>query len=79
MNKDELRRPDGQTVYQQAPFALRILRGAGEFAKVPEMLIPTIGLGYLGYKNRGTVGALVGAFLGFVIGFGYALQQDLKD
>ena len=43
------------------------------------MLIPTIGLGYLGYKNRGTVGALVGAFLGFVIGFAYASQQYSKD
>ncbi len=72
MNKDELRRPDGQAVSQGMDRGTKILLGAEYVVSNPILVVPTIGLGYLGYKKTGIVGALVGAFLGFLVGFGSA-------
>tara|TARA_R100001163_G_C5026814_1_gene168138 strand:+ start:841 stop:1104 length:264 start_codon:yes stop_codon:yes gene_type:complete len=78
MNKDELRRPDGQTASQGMDRGAKILGGAEYLVSNPFIGIGTIGLGYLGYKKRGIIGALVGAYIGFVVGFGITGQLERK-
>jgi hypothetical protein len=76
MNKDELRRPNGQTVYQGVDRGTKILQVPEYLVSNPFIGLGTIGLGYLGYKNRGIIGALVGAYIGFIVGFGITGQLE---